>query len=293
MDADKDMPRLLFDFDSVEKASKYPRHGWARNSQGVKLLWFPVLSLVRSTNTVRQGKGDLALPPDKARAWLPFYDGIRNLMIVLREISLLVRVPVSFRPDDPEGRERAWRAAELVPVHVDSAYLQLRRLADRLVVAVRPVLFAKSGEVSPEFRKLRNVIQDDCSMDRLKPICDTKLLRDAFDKHSSWFDILSHEEGGHKGIRDALEHTGVRMSSHLQQVGDEPTKFLLSLGPSPDVDNRWRDNLLSTLSHVIDGLCNLCSDIHSSVGVGTAYDQGDYVFLPGEDGDITKFWPEI
>jgi hypothetical protein len=174
------MSTLRFDFESAEKASRYPRHGWARNSQRFKLLRFPLLSLVRSTGAVRQAKRAPTLDPDdKARALLPFYDGVRNLAIILREISLLTRTPISITPGSPEERDRAWRATELVPVHVDSAYLQLRRLADRLVVAVRPVLFAKFGQVSPKFTKLREFVQDERTMNSAEPICDVKLLQDA------------------------------------------------------------------------------------------------------------------
>jgi hypothetical protein len=83
------MPILSFDFESVQKTSGYPKHGWARNSQQLKLLWFPILSLVRATNSLRQSKGVTKLPLDKARPWMPFYDAVRNLIFILREISSL------------------------------------------------------------------------------------------------------------------------------------------------------------------------------------------------------------
>jgi hypothetical protein len=134
-------------------------------------------------------------------------------------------------------------------------------------------------------------------MNSAEPICDVTLLQDAFKKHSSWFDILRNPRGGHKGIRDVLEHEAARMALSLHHIGDETPRHVLSFGVlGQDLENEykiWRQDLLTTLSHVLDGFCSLCSEIHASIRAGGRYEQGDCPLSFGNDDDVTGFWPEI
>ena len=48
--------RIALDFADPAQAARVPRHGWAKNSQGVKLLWLPVLRLVHEAHEIRKAQ---------------------------------------------------------------------------------------------------------------------------------------------------------------------------------------------------------------------------------------------
>ncbi len=250
------MATVSFDFENPDTAKKYPRHGWALNSQGARLLWFPIRGLMWDSNIIREAKNAPVLAGFDRQRVLAFNQTISNLAVTLREIGKLTRegLPSPFETQDTEQHERWTRANELLPVHVEGAILILRRLADLLVNAIGPVLFERPGAVTPKFKDLHKALWDEKEISKLRLICDPKTLRDAFIRHSSWFDTLRHPEGGHKGVRDAVEHDSVRMDLTVQGINDEPRRFVVSLVGHKFESEITRD-LLNSLQTMV---CDFC-----------------------------------
>jgi hypothetical protein len=293
------MPEILLrDFaDDSTASSKYPRHGWARNSQGFRLLWLPILWPIRFPENVRKKKGISQLPGFSIFRATGLYDVIRQLLVTLREIKSLERAIVSESLTDSEGMQRTFRERELLPIYVEAALSYLRRFADRFAIGAGPLLFGNYKSVSSKFRELRKDIRNPTKMAKAQPLCDLNLLRAAFDHHSGWFDILATERDSkvrrEGGLRDALEHEGAFTYLGMQHLIDGRQRFLVSLAAYSIGRPTWREDLLSTLRHVVDEICSLCCDIHISVGIDGSYHGHDCMLVSGDDEDVTGFWPEI
>src|SRR5437899_398782 len=136
------MPSLLLDFEDKACQQRFPKHGWAKNSQGTKLLWIPIRTLVNTVRTIRESKG---LTSEKAwsRGYnVAFAQMIKNLALASREMgSLMNRVnatPIS--PKKSTDSDVLHEAYDLIPIFCDMNLVYLRRLPERLLMAMRPVL---------------------------------------------------------------------------------------------------------------------------------------------------------
>ena len=54
-----------------------------------------------------------------------------------------------------------------------------------------------------------------------------------------------------------------------------------------------RKDILPQISESVTGLCHLMTGIHSAIGSGTRYEEGDVLTLVGTDDDIVGYWPAI
>lgn len=287
------MVRLLYDVADANAAKLFPSHGWATNSQGVKILWCPLKRLLASPDATLRKKGSSqTLPPGTKLDALPFSETLRKLATTLRELHEVVRVACD-RPcdDEPETLTSELRAFEIVPLYVDLAFVYLRRIADLLAVACRPLLF-EHWQSAP--RAFKEWVADVDHLESYKPFCDFAVLREAVVNHSAWFEALrgTSPVTGKKGIRDALEHRGVRLLVGKQQAGDNRPRFTVT------VDSRARDveirkDILPLVPEAVSGLCGVMTGVHSAIGVGSQYEGGDVLSLVGTDDDIVGYWPQI
>jgi len=288
------MTSISFDFANHEQASHYPRHGWAVNSDDrrIKLLWFPILNLLWNAGEIRSKLGaKKPLGRNHRHEHMILFETVRNLAIALRELHLQVRT-IEANPlahgDDVEISRLTLNAHEMTPLFVDLAYVYLRRVADRLVRAVRHVLFNNAEQAPVEFKKLKKDICNKALLNRWEPICDINILRNAITNQTSWFEKL-RTEGNRPGIRDILEHHSVRLSVQTNQAGDnnpELAAYIIS-------GNRFSSDLISTLREIVAGFCDICSEIQAIVDFGHEYVAADRLIIVGIDDDYTGFWPEI
>ncbi len=291
------MARILFDFADAKQAERFPRHGWAKNSQGVKLLWLPSVHLFRKAQVVRAEKGAKPLDSEYLLDIEPFEQRTRRLALTLREIHQLIRK--SPGPPSAHKRPEDWshwnKMNDLLPLYTEMAYVYLRSLADDLAIACRLVLFSELGQApsgDKAFEKLKAFVEDPNKVQHAKPICDVRLLKRAFTEHSSWFGQLRGERltatGKKKGVRDAILHRPT--TPEIFYIGDEPKLEVFLFSRSRDVDGGLE--LISTLQDIVEDLCGLLTGICSSVGWGNEYEAAG--LLPtGIDDDFTGFWPEI
>ena len=288
------MPRLEYDFADQKDAKLFPAHGWAVNSQGVRILWCPLMRLFAFPRALLRGKGSSqTAAADRVLRASAFCETFRKLATTLRELHYHIRTSCDhpFPIEDPEVLRLDSRTYEMVPLYVDVAFTYLRRLPDLLVVACRALLFEHWQSVPQEFKCW---VAD---VDRLRahsPSCDFAILRKTIVSHSAWFDELrgTSPVTGKNGIRDALEHRDVRLLVGKQQKGNDRPYFHVM------IDSRAKDveihkDIVPRIAESVAGLCRLMTGIHSAIGVGSQYEWGDYLYLCGTDDDIVGYWPHI
>ena len=280
-----------------------PRHGWATNSQGTKLLWLPILRLVHEAENIRKAggqPGELSLGQ-----WAEirsFEQTVRHFLLTLRELAKCIRLGSDACLDqvDIEKLNTSREASSLIPVYVDLAFVYLRRLADQFAKASRHVLFTHSESAPREYKKLRILIADRAKLHLLKPLCDTNVLRQAFERHSGWLDKLRDSTGENgalqKGIRDIMEHHPIAVQVYHSRVGDRPWELNANLGEH-GVNTSFHSELIPTLKIIVTDMADLWTMVCRATSLPVAEKlwvapYGDAVVLTGNDDDSTAFWPE-
>jgi hypothetical protein len=131
------MATLDLDISDPEQVSRFPRHGWGRNSQGVRLLWLPTVRLLRNIEAIRKEKGAKPASANDIADALSVEETLRYLALVLRELSYLDRTTPKYSLEDPRAHPQLTdRLVSLTPVYVDMALTYLRRLSYLLAVRV-------------------------------------------------------------------------------------------------------------------------------------------------------------
>jgi len=297
--------RIALDFAEPSREGRLPGHGWARNSQGNKLLWLPVLRLVHQAGTIRRAAG---LQADLSRGQFgeirAFDQTVRHFAIALRELGKCIRLGSDPGFDeDPVDTER-WNtgleASTLLPLYVDLAFVYARRLADHFAKAIRYILFTHCESAPREYKALRPLIANRAKLELLKPLCSVDLLRLAFERHSAWFDKLrrSTDQNGEvrKGIRDIMEHHPSAVTVQHAKAEDGPWEINANLG-EPGTNASFRSELIPTLKMIVTDLAGLWTMVCGSAGLRVATRSwiapyGDVLLLTGNDDDSTAFWPE-
>lgn len=293
------MANLKLDFADKNQRNSFPNHGWAVNSQGAKLLWFPILRLTDPTGMRRCLATNLEHSHTRGECseiWT-FQETVQRLVFALRELNRCARVSARFaEPENNEELNLGHDASFLLPLYLDLAYVYMRRLADQLTKASRFVLFNRFGSAPWKFKELRKTVACEEKLRRLHPICDVEKLQEAVKEGSGWFDQLARE-GSMKGIRDMLEHRGVSIQVSHAKPANGPWRTHATFGrtgthlpPQPE--------LLSTLKEIVAGFCAFCTLICSSVKWDHCYKDwvvpyGDAIVLFGNEDDSVAFWPEL
>jgi len=287
------MADLLFDFAEPIKASLFPQHGWATNSQGIKILWCPLQRLLSSPQQILEAKGRSTRTHPGITHSLPFLQTLSRLAIALRELHKIVRLSCNHDANDPssESANAFHQTNEMAPLYIELAFVYLRRLPDLLVTACSPLLFEHVQSVPQKYKDWIVRISDFKS---LSPLCDLNVLSKAIVNHSGWFNALrgTSPSTGKKGIRDTLEHRPVHFIVTKNQTGkNQPRIEVILDSRASDVD-KHRD-ILPQITEAVAGLCFLMTGIHSSIGIHNQYEWGDQLMLVGNDQDIVGYWPQI
>jgi hypothetical protein len=283
---------MAFDIGNSAPSSIYPRHGWAENSDGIRLLWLPIMRLFRNVADVRKAKGlPGVLTGGDVHAVAAFYPCLCNLAVGLREIAQLTREDDAIILDSDAKLVKRYRTDELVKLHLDGVFVQLRRLADRFASASRVLLFSKHRSASTQFKKLRNAALDANEMAKLGPVVDVSVLAKAFRDHTQWFDELRNE-GATEGIRDQMEHRSVEVLVSGQRINEGPvvrTAYLTRPTGGIDADRE----LFKLLREILADLCEFLTGVHAAVGFGETYGRDDNFLVFGADADIVEWWPML
>jgi len=269
----------------------FPAHGWILGRTGVRLIRLPVFRLYQIGEPTHRHFIEKAL----GGVWLQYrspYRTLRQIAVCLRDLHRQTREILQLMNDGKmtNNLQQKMEGQERSEILITAAFVLLRRLADELISASSPFLFEKSGCAPGQMKNAKKWAEKN-SLESLNPICDLDALTDALLNHTSWWDRLRHEGG----IRDILTH--------------KPHDLIISPGGSraPDEENiNWRAEanlmrerphksieLFSALREILDGACNFMARLCVSAGLADGYQQGDCLFLTGEDNDIVGFWPPI
>jgi len=294
------MTDLAMDIADAEQRARYPEHGWAVNSQGQRLLWFPLLHLVENVQVFRQQRGIESPISAGAMGERKFLvDTLKKYVRALRELHRVGRHARDYSIDfdssafrSQEASTARTHAAEMGPLFIDLALIYLRRLADRITVATAPVLFESFESAPREYKNLIGSVKAN-RIDGFKPICDVCKLRKAVEEHSSWFSALRGTNAdGKKGLRDAVEHRGVILWPHLTQIGNSrPTYEVTMFSRSRDV--MPVGNVLDSIAEHNSGLCAFMSALCDAAGWRGSYGARDVFLVVGDEEDVTALWPQL
>lgn len=242
------------------------------------------------------------LPPV---AWVEiraFTTSVERLAVNLRELACRVRETEGHEPmtNDVVLFNQHQNAIDLIPLHLELAFSQARRLGDQFTRAVRHVLFEHVNSAPREYKKLRKLLERGAGADALGPLVDIALLRHALCQHSGWMDSLREHtlpDGRvEKGIRDIIEHHPAVISVHHGKTDDEPWQIHALLG-APIQGAHFRTDLLPLLRDITCGMADLWTAICRLTELPRAAEPwivptGDALPLRGRDDDSTAFWPK-
>lgn len=285
----------------TETSDLFPRHGWVRNSAGVGQLRLPLLRLYEAeepyygTYCRKQVMG----------VWLQSRNpkaSIRMLAVCLRDLNVEFRAILKYVeagglgcPDNFESRQIATRYYEALhrsELLIFSAFVLLRRLADQIMDATRPLLF-EHWKSSPKQMKTAIKAAKEGTLSAHAPSCDVERLTRALIERTQWFEDLRNDGG----VRDILVH-----KEHIFLIGAHGEKSVI------DGDFSWRVyadltqersgvlasvDVVTILRRCLLGLCDFMEEICLSVAVAGDFGPGDFVYITGSDLDVTAFWPSV
>jgi hypothetical protein len=222
-----------------------------------------------------------------------FAQTIKNLALASREMgSLMNRVnatPIS--PENSTDSDVLHEAYDLIPIFCDLNLVYLRRLPERLLMAMRPVLFANFQSSPSAFKNVCSFLSSS-KLASAKPICDIELLKLAFREQTGWFDRLRSVFDGKKGLRDTIEHTPSIIHVTRVQYGDQQPKLEVQLA-SYYKDGTSEVDMVAVLREIIAGFCEFSASVVKASGLQRAYASNDCLVIMGNDEDSTTLWPAI
>jgi len=295
------MAKLAYDFEDETVARRYPRHGWAKNSQGRKLLWLPIC---RAISGIAYPGGESRLSRNLTRGQVleirAFDETLSKLALTLRELSSALergREPFIEASSAAECADRE-EAMSVIPLFVDLAFIYLKRIADNFARAGRFIFFRHIGSAPLKFRNLRRFVEDSQLKDLL---VDPENVRKAFINHCGWFDLLAERPKtgeAKRGIRHTLEHHAASIFLQHSKIGDDPWQLDVSLRfPS---QKEYVPELIHTLKRIVAEMCEFWTIICEAIRIDTEYKMwicpyGDcFLLLVGKNDDhITAIWPQL
>jgi len=202
----------MSDFYSLPESVKaqFPRHGWTRNDSGFRQLRLPLLRVYQFETP----HYEIYNANGPAGIWLQCHSpsaSIRMLAVCLRDLSAEFRVILpaeevlwSSGPVSEERNRvltRYHEALDRSEVLIMSAFVLLRRLADQIVDATRPLLF-EDWKSAPRQMKTAVTMAKSGRLRELKARCNPQRLIDALVNRTAWFEALRQDDG----VRDILVH---------------------------------------------------------------------------------------
>jgi hypothetical protein len=300
-ESEKGLQRMngLFDV-SLKTDAAFPRHGWVESTSGARLLRLPVMRLYQFGEPTFDAYAANGLGGMWLQCRSP-YMSLRQLAIALRELHAEVTVLTPTldqewmqRPPSQErdaAGTRYQEGAERVEVLLIAVFVLLRRLADQLIDASRPVLFEKWQSAPRALKTAISMAQSD-SLSALGPRVSLGLLNEALLHRTGWFEQLRKDEG----IRDILVH-----KDHILLVSGQgsraPTDSKTNWRVSAQLTRRRGSEvvtieLFDVLRECLRGACDFMEQLCLSVGMVSGYKRGDWLFLTGVDSDTVGFWPQ-
>lgn len=281
----------------------FPRHGWVEGSAGVLQLRLPILRLYQFQTPHHMRYVQLGL----AGMWLQSHSphpSVRLLAVALRDLAfefghILKALNEGWLDKDPSEERnqvltRHQEAVQRSEVLLTAALVILRRLADQVIDATRPLLF-DHWQSAPRQMKTAISAANAGKLVDLKPRCKVDELTSALLSKTKWFEDLRQEAG----IRDVLIHKDHWFSVSSVGIGDGAPSKNVTWRVTADLwrmkrdGGRWHVDVVPALRACLAGMCDFMEALYSCLVRGGEYAQGDMVFLTGRDEDVVAFWPPL
>lgn len=291
------------DFLDLPDAAKqhFPSHGWLAGVTGMRSIKLPVLRLFQPGHPSFSRFSDNGLAGMWLQANSP-YRTLRQLGIALRDLHSVIRFVLptldeswNDRPPSSErdraftAQHEAWGRIEILLIAI---FVLLRRLAEELIVASRPILF-EHWHCAPKEMKTAIRWAREGKLSSAGPLCNVEVLENALLTQTGWLASLREDDG----IRDILIHRQHILQVSAQGVkapGDDKCRWRVTAHLVLDsARSKRRVDLLPALSTCLEGVCAFMSSLYRCVGPIDGYCRDDALTLTGMDNDIVGFWPAI
>lgn len=291
---DPQKSRIITDFADPAQDSAYPAHGWATNSQGVKLLWVPIRRIALGVAAYREAKGVSNIKHTRSGDANSLFRALMSLALSLRELGRCERT--IGEADTALGQRRILDEAA---TYIDLSFTYAHRVADRLARALGPFLYEKPGSLNGNFSQLRKSVVDG-KVHAGAPLVNSGQLARIFSHYTVWYDTLRgpRGQGGIKrGIRDLLEHEPGQLMTGGHQTNNDPititARYVAPQYGQGNIEEWMSPELIPLLRETIAGMVSFLDRVAILLGASGSYQRGDWFYLEGEDTDIVSFWPQL
>jgi hypothetical protein len=290
------MTRVAYDLRDSGVEGRFPAHGWAWNSQGVPLLWMPILRVLVHSREVARPDGTRAVRSEESlQAGYAAADTLDKLSLALSELDRCNQVAWT-RQHGQGGTDGEWltpegiEALERIPLFIDLSFIYLRRLADQLTLALREFLFEHHRSAPSELKNLASLFGDQAALEDCNPLVGAANLVDHLQPRLGWLAELRRGSSNlrEKGIRDLLEHGSTRMVVGTGGVGDGPMSVRAHLVRGTELDPTRE--LVSTLRGVCTGFAEFMTSLCHLARIPGPYDWLDVLRV---DHHFVAFWPQL
>jgi len=293
--------------EEIRREVKFPRHGWASDTDHCIYLVFPILRA-----TWELSPFELAFRrPTSSIPFSLFRDSLRmgyfqsmlfRILQVLGGIARAERLILSDANRNGAPIEEyglVLEAKQLLPIWLDCFYFYFRILADRLTVALAPLVSTTPMSI---FRKYRELLKEaeSPSKDWHSKVNTDHFLR-AIRENSDWYRNLVgpvYDTGRNKkGVRDSIAHS-LADTEIIEGLGPSGKKIIqvrfCVTGDSdsgvivPDID------ILSTVTSVIRGFCDCLSSLPAEIWQERNFSVTDLAFRAEDNWPaVTRFFPSL
>lgn len=277
--------------DSGNNPPESIRHGWCTSSEGIPMLWLPLLQWL--------AKGHYGYTPSIALLgqW-------ERLAFTLRDISHCRRVLIQNCKDEGGDCNKLHQAYLQLPRDTEVAFNLCKRIVQATIEALHARgTFLNNGSLSPETGKFLKNIEDVKMAEGINVhgfIGSWKGLDD-------WYWDLADPHGvkadSQKGIRDLLEHRNVILQVNTGASGDQ---WYCDLVVYNSKQQTLKSGVMECLQKTVHGLCRLYDGMRDSIDVtdwnsdNQIIEDGHWILpsgyrlhITGEYCDYINFWPEF
>lgn len=262
------------------------KHGWCCNSEGVPLIWMPLLQWLLN--------GEQNYNPAAAlwKQWETF-------AYALRKVSEYRRLCIEGATKEDAEFNDGIEAHLLLPGITEYALGLCKRIVSSTIAAlIFRGAIKNSGSISDNTRKFMDHIENvELNMG------DTKQFAVAWRSINDWYweiaDPNNVRNDSEKGIRDLLEHRNVIMQVNL---GATDNSWYCDLSIHGKDGEFLKNMVLEYLKMAVHGLCVLYDQIHDSLHVDVnsceskinwILPYGQQFIVVGKFDDYIAFWPSF
>lgn len=279
---------------NLRHETRFPCHGWAKDADNCIYLVFPFLRAIWERSESSPSV------PLAVRDFVRMGYFQRCLFRILQVLGKIARSEeLILSGEDREGAPMedylpVLEAEESLPIWIDCFYIYFRLLADRLTVALAPLVSRAPRSFPAQYKTLLDTANAGPLPSEWKLKVNADRFQRAISENSEWYYMLVGEKGAtKKGIRDTVMHRLVEQVV-VKEIDDDRSKGIRVCFEGvekdvPDID------ILSSIPKVIKSFCEVLSALPSEVWEDQNFHIADLTFrAPGGTWlAVTRFFPRV